>query len=241
MLEFDEYIKDYDMNNYDIAYKYHHSYRVQKLSDEIAKRLKLNEEDIYLANTIGLLHDIGRFEQIKKYNTYRDSKSIDHATYGSVVLFKENLIDKFNIPTKYYDIIDKAIRNHNKLEIEAGLNERELLHTKIIRDADKIDIFNALTDLKAYNRTKDLKEISPIVEQGFYNKKPINIKDVKTNADKLLITLAFIYDINYKESLDIIKEHDYINKLYNQIENKEEYKEYFDFINNYIEERMVIC
>lgn len=233
--EFDKYVNKFDMTNYDINYKYHHSYRVCELSDTIASSLNLSDEDKYLAHVIGLLHDIGRFKQLEVYHTMNDIESVDHALYGADLLFKDNLIDSFNIDKKYYNIIDKAIKNHNKLVIEDGLNSQELLQAKIIRDADKIDIYNAFTDLGSYDVTGILGPVSVNVRNSFLNKESIQKKDKKTKADKVLMLLSFIFDINYKESLDIIRKRDYVNKLYNGITNKEDYKEYFDFINNYME------
>ena len=57
--------------------------------------LNLSEEDILLAELIGLLHDIGRFEQIKNYHTFLDKESIDHAEYGNKILFEDDLIRNF--------------------------------------------------------------------------------------------------------------------------------------------------
>ena len=65
---FREYIKNYDLNYGKIALKVAHILRVSSISKRIAIALNLNEEDINLAELIGLLHDIGRFEQIKQYN-----------------------------------------------------------------------------------------------------------------------------------------------------------------------------
>ena len=81
--EFDKYVQNYDLNNIDIKRKYRHSYRVMNLSKRYATLLGFSKEDIELATVIGLLHDIGRFEQLKVYHTYDDTKSIDHALYGS--------------------------------------------------------------------------------------------------------------------------------------------------------------
>ena len=107
--------------------------------------LNLDKENIELAKLIGLLHDIGRFEQIKQYNTFSDKDSIDHGKLGVEILFKQGKIRNFIKSAKYDEIIKKAILNHNRKEIEKGLNPKELLHSKIIRDADKIDILYIMT------------------------------------------------------------------------------------------------
>ena len=114
---FNEFVKKYDTNNEMIDTKYNHTFRVCENSLNICKSMNLNKEDTNLAYIIALLHDLGRFEQAKKYKTFNDSKSIDHANYACKILFDDNLIRKF-IKTNEYDlIIKKSIYNHNKYEI----------------------------------------------------------------------------------------------------------------------------
>ena len=85
---FNEYVSGYDLNNEDIKLKYNHSFRVMKLQEKYAKLLGFSDENVELAKVIGLLHDIGRFEQLRVYNTYDDYKSIDHADYCCEQLLK---------------------------------------------------------------------------------------------------------------------------------------------------------
>ena len=142
MNSFDKYVSTYDMNDPDINYKYYHSYRVMNNMELIATKLNLSKEDIHLAKVIGLLHDIGRFEQDKLYDSFKDH-SFDHGDYGVKVLKENKFLDNFNITKEDYEVVYKAIKNHNKFAIEENLNERELIFTKMIRDADKIDILYA--------------------------------------------------------------------------------------------------
>ena len=87
MLEkFKEYVDSFEKEDA-IKYKYNHSLRVMDLSIDIAKSLKLNEEDLKLVKLIGLLHDIGRFEQVKRYHTFIDKNSINHGELGVEILF----------------------------------------------------------------------------------------------------------------------------------------------------------
>lgn len=139
---FADYTKDYNPNDPKISLKITHTYKVADNSKAIAQSLDLPETDIELAWLIGMLHDIGRFEQIKRYQTFNDGKSVDHAEFGADLLFKEpGLINAF-IETRAYDeIIEKAIRQHNKFRISDDLDERTAMFANIIRDADKIDIF----------------------------------------------------------------------------------------------------
>ena len=139
--EFDIYVSNFDKKQGRIKLKIEHIERVAKISALIAKDLNLNEEQTILAETIGFFHDIGRFKQVEMYDTFSDKDSVNHAKLGTQILFDENLIEKFDIEDKYREIIKKAILNHNKDRIEEGLTKEENLFCKIIRDADKLDIF----------------------------------------------------------------------------------------------------
>lgn len=243
---FENYIKNYDMKDPDINYKYKHSYRVMENTKIITKNLP--KEDKKLAEIIGLYHDIGRFYQDKKYNNFYDIKTFDHGDYGAKIIIEDKIINKIPIHEKYYQIIEKAIKNHNKYEIEKGLTEKELLHAKIIRDADKLDILTAKSEGIKLKGEKNLKEdrffIRNSIKENFYQNKLIkNTKQNsgnKTQAETTLVYLAFIYDLNFKESLNYLEENKILEKIYNNLTNKQEYNEYFKHVNKYIKE-MIKC
>lgn len=226
--EFKKYLKDYDLNDGNIKLKIKHTYEVVDKSEYLARKLGLDEENVELAKMIALLHDIGRFEQVRQTNDFIDGKEFDHADYGAKILFEENLIEQFIEDRKYDNIIKKAIINHNKYKIEEGLNEQELLHCKIIRDADKLDNFRVKEVEKfenifpsAYNSdTINYESISDKVYNDFINHKCIKISDRKTQIDYWISYIAFIFDLNFKESKRYIKEKDYIDILIDRIEYK---------------------
>ena len=229
--EFEKYVKPYGRDNVKICRKIEHSYRVIKVAEQIAKTLKLEEEDLELAKLIGLLHDIGRFEQIRIYDTFSDKDSIDHADLGVKILFEDGLIRKFIEDDKYDNIIYKAIKNHNKYAIEDGLDEKELLHAKIIRDADKTDIYEVyIRDIESnenaiFNYDNISKEkISDKVLEVVKEHKLVDRYYTVNEADRYVAALAFIFDFNFKKGLELVKERQYITKLINRVrtENNEE-------------------
>lgn len=232
---FDNYVKNYDMSNEKISLKYYHTYRVCEQSIAISKSLNLSKEDTDIAYLIALLHDIGRFEQIKVYDTFDDEKSIDHALFGCKILFEEGLIREFIIDDSYDEIIKKAIFNHNKFTIQGCLDERELLHSKIIRDIDKIDIIYNATDLGQIKLNDDDSEISEKVKNSFYQNHIVSKLDKKTHNDSVMIMLAFVFDLNFKYSYEYFRDNDFVNKMYSKLKNKSIFKEYVDELNKYIE------
>ena len=208
---FKEYISNYDINEPKTNLKVIHMYHVAENSRKIAESLGLSGEEQKLAELIGLLHDIGRFEQIKWYHTFSDKVSIDHGQKGVEVLFADKLIKKFVQDEENDTVIYKAINNHNKYDIEKGLSEYEMLHCKIIRDADNIDIFRGLLEQKTedfgFFGSKDIsKEIlTPEFFENFKKEQLLMYSEAKTDMDVMVAIIAHIYTINFKESLNIIK------------------------------------
>ena len=227
-LAFDNYFSYYDKNEKQIRFKYYHSYRVEELMKELAIELKLSKEEIEIAQLIGLLHDIGRFEQIKKYGDCSDTLTgTDHADESCIYLFEEGHIRDFIEDNKYDEIIKDAIKNHNKLEIDKNLKGKNLLFTKMIRDMDKVDVYRVLSE--EYKGYFSIKEISKKVYDSFINYKTIDSHFKKTETDEFIARLAFVFDINFKESIVILDKTNYFNDYLNtiEIENKNE-KEFND-------------
>ena len=224
--EFLKYTENYDLTNENINRKQGHSIRVMNISKQIATELNLTEEQIQIATLIGLLHDIARFEQYTQYQTYNDNRSFDHGDYGVEILNKD--MRKYIKTDKYDKLIKIAIKNHNKFEIEEGLNEEESLFAKIIRDADKIDILYEAVSMFWNGEEKDINntEISSKVMEKIEERELIKRDKNKAfcGIDKVMSVLAFIFDINYKPSFKIIKENDYINKIIDRFEFKEKEK-----------------
>lgn len=242
-----EYISNYNPNEPRIALKISHIYRTAEKAKWIAEKLELDREDILLAELIGLLHDIGRFEQVKKYNTFLDKISVNHGEYGVKVLFEDNLIRKFTEDDRYDEIIKKAILNHNRLEIKNTNSDRELLHCRIIRDADKLDIYYALLKENiedTYPMDKYQKEtISKKIKEEFIRNHKVDYSEVKTCADLLVAQIAYIFDINYIDSLEEIKKENYIEKLINRFDSQDrqtiqDLKELKDIAEKYIQEKI---
>ena len=207
-----------------------HTYKVVENAKIIAKNLNLSEEDIELAELIAFLHDIGRFEELNFLSQF-DSVKFDHASYGCKMLFEDNLIRYFIDDNSYDELIKIAIDNHSRLNIQEGLNDKFLLHAKIIRDADKIDNFRVKKEEKIEaifpGKVKSIADmenskISDKVYETIRNNKCVDIHDRVTILDYWLCVLAFIFDLNYKESYEIIKEANYINVLINRINYKDE-------------------
>lgn len=240
--EFIQYTQKYDLQNEHIKGKQKHSLRVMEISRQIAEKLELTQEEVEIATLIGLLHDIARFEQYTQYGLVKDLQSIDHGDLGAEILRED--IRKYIETSQYDEIIIKAVKNHNKFKIEEGLTETEELFSRIIRDADKIDIF--YQSVVRFWKGKEFKvedsKISEDVVQQIKDYSLIKIKAEETVIDNVMTIIAFIFDINFKSSFQILKEEDYINKILNRYNFKDEYtkqkvEEIRDIANKYIYEK----
>ena len=234
--EFDNYVKKFDLNNEKISDKYKHSYRVYEYAKDIANSLKLDKNDITLAMICSLLHDIGRFSQVKEFDTFIDSKSIDHGDRGYEVLIENNLINKFVSNEEERDIVLFSVKNHNKFAIEETNDERKIMFANIVRDADKIDIM-----IEQMKEIEDDKKINKKCIDDIMNRKLCNNNSVVSDLDKVIRLLSFVFDINYSRSLEIINEKGVIKEKINLLRENSKLKDIDDIekqINNYIKERL---
>ena len=245
--EFENYVSHYDMSLIKLNRKRSHSLRVMDISTKIAQSQNLSEDGIQIATLIGLLHDIARFEQYMRYGSLRDAETIDHGDFGVEILEKDNYLRKYIETTEYDNIILKAIKNHNKFEIEKNLTKKEELYSKIIRDADKLDIFYEAVEMfwkDSKHEVENLK-LSAYVEEEILKEKTVKRKKgIKINQlDKVVTLLGFVYDLNFKSSFEIVKKENYINRIINQFdfkdtETKEKMENIRVKINKYLEEKL---
>lgn len=220
--------KNFDINDAKISHKANHTYNVVENSKYLCEYLKLDKTNTELALITALLHDIGRFDQAKEMQTFReDITNFDHATLGVKLLFEKGEIKNYGVDEKFYPIIEKAIANHSKYILdETGMTDDEILQCKIIRDADKIDSFRAKTVDDIYtmaNITKEDIENSKVTEKvynAFKEHKTILSKDRQTGLDIWVSYIAFIYGLEFKGSYELINKKDYLNKLFNRFEYK---------------------
>lgn len=245
--EFEKYVEKYNPEDSQIKLRINHIKRVENIAKNIAKDLELNQEDIELAGLIGLLHDIGRFEQVRIYHTFDDKKSINHGEYGVKILFEEKLIRKFIKEEKYDTIIEKAIINHSKNRIEKGLSKQELLHAKILRDADKTDIMYVLTtdDTRAIYGRYDISDsiMTEEIFREFMEDNEIQYAERKSPVDFIISFFAYIFDFYFNYGLKYIEKQNYLSNLYNRYQFKDKktqtkLKEAYEYAKKYLEKEL---
>jgi HD superfamily phosphodiesterase len=188
----------------------------------LAEQLGLDANQKLIAQTVALFHDVGRFPQFARYRTYNDAKSVDHSLLGVEVLREQNILS--NLDEQERQWIETAIRYHGRRQIPDGLNEQELLFTKLIRDADKLDVLYLVTD--RYAKTKDEPERAAIADelptdsrysqqvvQAILAGQLVGYESVRTLSDMRLCQLGWVYDVNFTATLARIRQRGFLEKL----------------------------
>ena len=237
-----DYASGYDLNDVKIRLKADHTLRVADLCRKIAASIRLSAEDTDLACLAGILHDVGRFEQVRIYHTFRDAVSVNHAQFSADLLFKEGLINDYREALKATDpdrnadpvvnagreeilsaedlqIIEKAIRLHNAYRLPEDLTQRERMFCDILRDADKIDILrvNRETPMtEIYDLPEDEfldSQISDAVYEDMLAHRNVDRANSRTGVDFLMGHIAFVFGLVYPVSFRLVKEQGYLDQM----------------------------
>ena len=137
---FADYAAHYNTADAKVKLKIDHTYRVAALCARIAQSLALPPEDVDLAWLSGILHDVGRFEQLRRYNSFIDAQSVSHAALSVAVLFDERRIRDYLDDAGADALLRTAVEWHSAFRLPETLDDRTRLFCQILRDADKIDI-----------------------------------------------------------------------------------------------------
>lgn len=230
---FSSYVKTFLRNDklYDrnIILKEDHTYRVCREIRALGESIGLPENLRLLAELTALLHDIGRFEQYARYDTFVDKHSENHARLGLEVIDRLDLLNGLDQKASY--LVKTAIANHNLAAILPDVHDEALLLAKLIRDADKLDIWKVVTDYYRQgpeNRNKaieldlpDSPTISAKVFADLQAGKIINSSDLKCLNDFKILQLAWVYDLNFPHSKAEFARRGYLNAIAGTITDSE--------------------
>ncbi len=241
---FTGYVHTFKYNNPElernIDIKREHTEKVIEEIINIGKQLGLNDNELNLAEIIALFHDIGRFEQYDRYKTFSDHKSEDHAELGIKILKRYNVLGILN--EEIQNLILCSIKYHNRASLPGEETETCLFYSRLIRDADKLDIWRMVTDY--YHRKdgqrnvalelelSDTPGISEEVFKALINRQTVDMKHVKNINDIKLLQAGWIYDINFKPTLHLIKERRYLEMIRKALPETTEINEIFDVIHS---------
>jgi hypothetical protein len=229
-----------------IMLKVEHTHNVCKNIVEISQSSSFSENQIRVAEAIALFHDMGRFPQYAEYKTFRDAVSVNHGLLGSKILIKENVL--LSLPSYEQQLIVQAVKFHNAFAIPPVLNDETVLFLKLIRDADKADIFRVF--IEYYESQKqdrasatafgmpDTPECSAVMLSCILNKKVASYSNIRTENDFKLMKLSWLYDIHFTESIRLMQRKNYIDSIINKLPQTDEVISAIATLKGYISERL---
>ncbi|MDO8282187.1 MAG: HD domain-containing protein [Thermodesulfovibrionia bacterium] len=233
-----------DDNNYKL--KIEHTLNVCENIVYISKGESLSNNTILLAETIGLFHDIGRFRQFKEYKTFMDSRSVNHGLLGAETLISEKTLTL--LPDNEQSLITQAVKFHNAFALPDLKGRDILLLLKLIRDADKIDIFRVFIDYyessdderasAAAHGLPDNSEYSKELLDSISSKKHISYSDLRTLNDFKLMHLSWAYTLNFLSSYRLLKNKNYINRIIQHLPQTEEILKTGDLVLEHLRQRV---
>ena len=224
---FKRYTDAYDATNPRIALKIEHTYHVAKACNAEAREQNWSTEDIDLAWLCGLLHDMGRFEQLRRWDTFKDAESMSHAALGVEVLFGENPADapattsiRDFIETDAHDeLVRTSITYHSDFRLPAQLDSRTRRFCDIVRDGDKIDIMRTIADsavdtiLKVDEKTFLSSHFSSPTLAAFDEHRCVARDERDEPADYLVGLICFMFELVYPASRALAREQGDIYRL----------------------------
>lgn len=213
-----------------VLLKEKHSKRVADITVQLAQHAGLSDRQQIIAEVTGLFHDLARFRQVAEYRTFIDAESFDHGDKGADLLAESRILQDFFSPAEQASIAF-AIANHNKMRIEPTDPESELL-AKIIRDADKLDIFRILPPVEADHK------YSPSMIEQLQTGGVLSYTDVRSLADKRLIRLSWFYDINFDWTLTQLVEEGHLERQLAALPDNQAFSIIRDTMKTYIAGRL---
>jgi len=165
-----------------------------------------------------LLHDTGRYEQLKRYDTFRDSDSVDHAVFSHDIVCGLGWLDGFAEANP----VLAAVLYHNRRDLPEGLDPFTRTIAETVRDADKLDIFRVLETLVAQPGWREDRQAfwnleieappNPAVLRCIAEKLPVDYQHIKSLSDFVLIQVGWIlYGLNFETSRRLARERGHLD------------------------------
>ncbi|MFC1741975.1 HD domain-containing protein [Nanoarchaeota archaeon] len=207
--------------DWNIDNKDKHTYRVCANMLYLTKQLGLPEDKILLGEAVALFHDVGRFYQLMKYNTYMDADSENHAHLSVKVLEDNKVLERLSDEEK--EIIITAVKLHNVYVVPEGVDDDVLFYLKLIRDADKLDIIHVEIE---YFKTRGKKKIEAMemglpdtpdyskeLVEDVLNNRCATYSKMKTYNDLKLLLLTWADEFFFKPSYARLKKKKYLEEI----------------------------
>ncbi len=222
---FDSYVKEFYSSESEadknILLKIEHTHKVFQVMERLAIGEGLQAEDMRIAKAVALLHDVGRFPQYRRWRTFRDRDSDNHARLAVEVMREQALLAEY--PSRVRLLIEEAVRFHNLLDMPVRLKSDTDIFLRLIRDADKLDIwrvfvehFSAPPEDRASAALLGFPEkpgVSPACLAALVERRIVNLETVNCINDFKLLLISWVYNLNFKTSYGLLLEGNFIDSI----------------------------
>jgi hypothetical protein len=229
-----------------ITIKRDHTHEVCLNAAQIAKDLRLDRHQTMLAEAIALFHDVGRFPQYRQYKTFDDSISVNHAVLSARVLLENKVL--VDLHQRDRDLIIRAVTLHNVFSLPEGLEDETLLFSRLIRDADKLDILRVVIEYfeqepgsRAEAVALGLPDAPGYSEEvlACLRREKMALKSMLTTQnDFKLLQLAWLYDLNFTGSLRMVVTRNYIPKIADLLPRNNDISKAVNNVRGYVDRRL---
>ncbi|HHX97409.1 MAG: HD domain-containing protein [Kiritimatiellia bacterium] len=189
-----------------VAEKLVHMQRVATNMRELAQDLEWPAEQIHLAEALGWLHDTGRFIQYRDFGHFHDPTSANHGFLGADAIAAAPWFAELEETVRY--TLETGVRFHNAKTIPPDVPADRLPQLKLIRDADKLDIFRVVAEGLEHDGFQDLisawpglavnDTINPALLQEIQSHRQGDYAHVRSLADFLLLVISWIFALYYE-------------------------------------------
>ncbi len=216
------FLGDDECVNAHLQMKQEHTRRTRAEILILAEQLALDDQQRRVAEVVALFHDVGRFPQFAEYHTFNDAQSIDHSHLSVEILRREGILGLLRREERQW--VETAIEHHGRKSLPSHLNGQALLFAKLIRDADKLDIYRIVIERYRQYRADpdsfpwkpelpDEPRYSATVLQGVTAGQLIEHTLLQTLNDVMLCKLSWVYDINFAATLAQLRERRFLEQI----------------------------
>ena len=233
--------------NANLKLKEEHTFRVCREIRYLAEELDLRESERLLAETIALFHDVGRYSQFAEYRTFSDAESVPHGPLAVRVLGEHNVLD--GIDSRDRTIIEEAVRLHAVMKVSDDTDEDVAMFAKLIRDADKLDIYHLVAVVAEKPRDESEEDLminwyerregySDEVVRAVLAREPVSYNIAKTYNDMRIMQLAWVYDLNFRPTFAKLKHEGYLEKMVESLPDTPEIRQVARQVLGYVKQQL---
>jgi len=247
---FADYVATFDDIPYpgqqNIRLKIEHTRMVCRMMNRLTEGEKMNDADCTLAAAVALLHDVGRFPQYRRWGTFRDAASDNHARLAIETISEHNILCDLDATERL--MVEEAVRFHNLLALPERYKSPTDRFIRLIRDADKLDIwrvfvehFSKPSDQRASAVTLGFPELPgvsmPCLEQLLAGE-VVRLDSVTSVNDFKLLLLSWVFDLNFASSYRMLRHDGYCESLALLLPNEDKVRSALNLVKQYIERKI---